>query len=406
MELVDVAYIGFFGVMVYSAVLWLLVYARNRDAVHADPAPERFPGVTFLVPAYNEEDYIEDTIEGLLALDYPAEKLDIIAINDGSTDGTLEKLQRYADRITIIDKENTGKANSLNRALERVETEVVACMDADSVPEPDFLQRMVGWFGTGEAVEGVTPAMKVRNARNWVQKIQWTEYIFQIFLRKVFAVFDTQYVLPGPGSLYRTETLREMGGWNEETLTEDMEIAFRIVANGGIIENSTNAYVETVAPDTLKGLFRQRIRWYRGYIENMRSYWEMFGNRKYGNLGLFLLPFNVVWIGLVLFFLLHFTYNIAFSLYQALSTFLLVGYLQPSFALSLQDLHLFHLFSGFFLLLGAGTILISLRVSNERIHLWKRKTHYSSFLLLYPFLFALFWIAAFREEIGRYEGRW
>jgi len=107
----------------------------NRNKVNTDPEPSSYPSVTFLVPAYNEEEYVEECLESLLGQDYPSEKLDIIAINDGSTDSTLEKMKKYKDKIQIIDKENSGKASSLNHALERVETDIVGCMDADSFAE-------------------------------------------------------------------------------------------------------------------------------------------------------------------------------------------------------------------------------------------------------------------------------
>ncbi len=405
MNLLDLFYVGFFGVMVYSAVLWLLVYASNRDDVFADPVPSRLPSVTFLVPAYNEEDYVGDTIEALLDLDYPDEQLDIIAINDGSEDGTLQVLERFSDRIDIIDKENTGKADSLNTALERVDTELVASMDADSVPEPDLLRKTVGHF-EDERVDGVTPALKVLDPSNWVEKIQWMEYVFQIFLRKVFSLFNVQYVLPGPGSIYRAETVKELGGWDDETLTEDMEIAFRIADSGGLLENSSNAVVWTVPPPSLRALFSQRIRWYRGYMQNFRKYIHMLGSREFGNLGMFLLPFSVLWIVLIVFFLGHFLYNIGFTAVRAVETYLLVGFLEPSFSLNLAGVHFFHLFSVLFLAVGVATTLLSLRVSHEDVRLRERKTHYATFLVIYPLLFAAFWVAAFLKHVAPGEGRW
>jgi cellulose synthase/poly-beta-1,6-N-acetylglucosamine synthase-like glycosyltransferase len=407
MQPIDYLYVGFFGVMIISSDLWLLVYLVYRDEVHGTRVPTRYPSITFLVPAYNEEDYIEDTLDALLDLNYPADRLEIIGINDGSTDATWDKMQQYSDtdNITLIDQENGGKANALNTGLEQVATDLVACMDADSYPAEDYLQHIVGYLERS-GVKGVTPALKVLNPGTWVQKIIWTEYLFQIFLRKMFAIFDAQYVLPGPGSVYDTAYLKELGGWDEKTLTEDMEVAFRMFSNGAIIENASNAYVYTVSPPRLRGLFRQRIRWYRGYIENFFKYRDLVGNREKGNLGMFLLPFNILWLLLVVFFFSHFAYRLGDIIVQNVQTYLLVGYMQPSFSLSLMNATLFHLFFIFFFLVGVGTILISIRTADEAIRPWRQKVHYGTFLALYPFLFALFWIAAVAEEITTSERRW
>lgn len=398
MRLLILLYILVFSIMIFSSTLWLIVYFVRNEEVYEVPRLENLPSVTFLVPAYNEEEYIEKALKSLLDLDYPDEKLDIIAINDGSTDSTLEKMKKFEDRVEIIDKENTGKADSMNQALERVDTEIVGCMDADSYPEEDFLQKIVGYFGD-EEVKGVTPALKIRYTNNWVESIQWAEYIYQIFLRKMFAIFDAQYVLPGPGSLYRTDFLKEVGGWDTETLTEDMEIAFRIFDEGGRIENSTNAYVHTEPPSTLKGLFRQRVRWYRGYIENFLDYSHLVGRKSYGNLGFFFMPFNVVWTGLVIFMSVNVIFNLLSAARGAVDAYLLTGTLAPAFEISILNLNFFHIFSVYFFLVGIATILISLNVSGEKVKPWKRKTHYVLFLAIYPVLYAMFWVAAALKHV-------
>ncbi|MCJ7478587.1 MAG: glycosyltransferase family 2 protein [Candidatus Nanohaloarchaeota archaeon QJJ-7] len=405
MEIIDIVYLFFFTIMIFSSVLWLLVYIVHRDEVYLSPEPSELPSVTFLVPAYNEEEYISDTISSILDVDYPDEKFEVIAINDGSTDSTLSKLKEFKNRITIIDKENTGKADSMNQALAQVETDLLVSMDADSYPEKDFLRQIVGYFER-EGVKAVTPALKVRNPSNWVEKVQWTEYIFQIFLRKIFAMFDVQYVLPGPGSIYKADYVKEIGGWNEDTLTEDMEIAFRIFSKGWRLDNTTNAYVHTEPEPTLRQLFRQRIRWYRGYIENLWKYTGLIGDRRHGNLGMFFLPFSVSWILLVVFFTGHFLYNTANIFWSVIQTYMLTGELMLSMNLGIQSLTFFHLFVVYFVLIGIGIILLSLRVTEEPIRPWKRKTHYAMFLAIYAMLFAGFWMAAIGEHLLSGDRQW
>ncbi len=398
MQFIDQLYIGIFTAIIFSSSLWILLYFLNREKVNSDPEPSYFPSVTFLVPAYNEEEHVEECLESLLNQKYPSGKLDIIAINDGSTDSTLEKMKKYGDRIQIIDKENSGKASSMNYALEQVDTELVGCMDADSFPCREFVKNMVGYFEQ-EDVGGVTPAMKVLNPRTWPQKIMWAEFIYNVLLRKMFSLFDSQWVMPGPGSLYRTETIKDLGGWDEETLTEDMEIAFRMFKEGSKLKNSTNAYVETTSPPTLRGLFKQRIRWYRGYIQNALQYSELWFNPKYGNLGMIVIPFNAFWTLLMFFMVGHMIYRVFDSAIQMFHTYMLVGTLDLGITLSVQSLSMFHLFYGLLSVGGVGLLILSVKTAEERLKVWERKVHYGTFLLIYGPLYVALWVAAIIGEI-------
>ncbi len=398
MEFIEIVYLSVFAVMVFSSTLWLMLYTLNRDIIHKDPEPEDLPGVTYIVPAYNEEEHIADTLEALLNQNYPEDLLNIIAVNDGSEDNTLEEIKKFKNRVQIIDKENTGKAPSMNLALQQVETEIVGCMDGDSFPDKDMTKSMVGYF-KDEDVQGVSPAVKVWKPSTWVQKVIWAEYVYQIFLRKIFSLFNSQYVLPGPGSLYRTEFLKESGGWDEETLTEDMEIAFRVIENKGLLENSTNAYVETISPPTLKGIFRQRIRWYKGYINNFIDYKHIVFNKEYGNIGVFFLPFTVLWIFLLMFLITHMSWRLLSTLFEYLSTFALVGITLPSPYISIHSVTYFHVFYGLFLVVGASLLLLSLKVSGEELDLRHRKSNYLLFLWIYATMFAAFWVAAVVSKI-------
>jgi len=405
MQLIDLTYMFIFGSIIFSSSLWILLYFFNRGKVNKDPEPSVYPSVTFLVPAYNEEEYVEECLNSLLEQDYPSDKLEIIAINDGSKDGTLEKMKKYKDKIQIIDKENSGKANSLNYALEKVETDIVGCMDADSFAEKDFVKNMVGYFDQKD-VKGVTPAMKVLDPETWPQKIMWAEFIYNVLLRKMFSIFDSQWVMPGPGSLYDAEYLRELGGWDEETLTEDMEIAFRMFKHGAKLKNSTNAYVDTISPPTLKGLFKQRMRWYRGYINNALSYSELWFNPKYGNLGVIVIPFNAFWTLLMFFMVGHMMFRAASSGIQIVQTYMLAGFIDLGFSLSIQSLSMFHFFYGLLGIGGVGLLYLSVKVAEEKLKLWERKAHYGLFLIAYGPLYVALWVAAIIGELKGDKDLW
>ncbi len=397
-------YLTFFAVMIFSTVLWLMVYYMNLDKISKDPEVKDYKDVTFLVPAYNEEGIVGKTIERLLELDYPENSFSIIAINDGSEDGTLDELKKFEDDIQIIDKENTGKADSMNVALESVDTEFVASMDADSYPTKHYLKSVMGYLDD-EEVYGVTPALKVCRDDTLAEKIQWAEYIYQIFLRKVFALFNVQYVMPGPGSVYKTKFLKETGGWDDSTLTEDMEMGFRMMSKKHKIENSTNAEVMTDPPSNFRDLFNQRTRWYRGYVQNCVKYKSMIGRPSGGTLGVFLMPLNAVWIAMLMFFLLHTAYNLAGIAQGWVNTYLLLGYFPLDLSFSLQQIEFFHIFLVFFFSMGVGTVFLSLYTASEPVNITEKKINYLSFFIIYPYLFAMFWVAAFLDMV-RSDRKW
>lgn len=397
MQIIEAVYLGIFTIMLFSTNLWLVVYLFNRSKVHNDPELEYYPSLTFLVPAYNEENYISSCINSLLNMDYPDDKIDIIAINDGSEDSTLERMKEFGDKIEIIDKENSGKASSMNYALQKVDTELVACMDADSRPDKNYLKRMVSYFQE-DGVEGVTPTMKIEEPETWAQRVIWMEYIYNLLLRKLYSVINGQFVMPGPGSVYDTQYLKDIGGWDEETLTEDMEIVFRMIDNGAKIRNSTNAFVRTHSPETFDGLFKQRSRWYRGNLNNSIKYRSFFFNPKHGNFGAIILPFNVIWAGLVLFIFAHFGFRLVKYVGTFASDLVTYGLVFSAPSISVQSLSLFHIFNIVLGLFGLSMIGLSVWISETRLKNIERKIDLGFFMLFYAFLYSAFWIKALKDK--------
>lgn len=253
--------------------------------------PSTYPSVTVVVPCFNEEQTVVATIESLLGLDYPMDKLKLILVNDGSTDGTLAALRSFEGRpgITVLDKVNGGKHTAVNAALEQVSTDLVGCLDADSFVSPDALKKIVPYFDDA-SVMAVTPSIKVHEPKNVLQYIQKTEYSWSIFLRRMLSSMGALYVTPGPFSIFRTRVFRELGGYKYAHMTEDMEMAMRMQKNRYKIVNSHGAQVYTVTPATLKGLVKQRSRWTYGFLNNAFDYRDLFFNRSYGNFGMFIMP--------------------------------------------------------------------------------------------------------------------
>ena len=249
------------------------------------------PSVSVVVPCFNEEKTVAATVESILNLEYPKNKLSLFLVNDGSTDGTLEVLKKFESnpQITVLDKKNGGKHTAVNLALERVSTDLVGCLDADSFVSPEALKKILPYFDD-QKVMAVTPSIKVHEPKNALQHIQRVEYGWSIFLRRMLSSMGALYVTPGPFSIFRTRVFRELGGYKHAHMTEDMEMAMRMQKNRYKIVNSHGAHVYTITPATLKGLVKQRARWSYGFLNNAFDYRDLFFNRKYGNFGMFIMP--------------------------------------------------------------------------------------------------------------------
>jgi cellulose synthase/poly-beta-1,6-N-acetylglucosamine synthase-like glycosyltransferase len=239
-------------------------------------------------------------MRSVLAMDYPRDRLELIAVNDGSTDGSGKlirqvKKENPSREIDIIDQPNLGKARALNNALKIAKGEFFACLDADSFVDMHALKRMVAKYQEfGDDLVILTPSMKVKSPKNLLQKFQRVEYINSVFIQRLMGYIDCIYVAPGPFSLYRKEVIQGLGGFEEQNLTEDQEIAYRVQSKHYKIRQCHDAYVYTEAPATVKELYNQRNRWFKGSLYNAFKYRKMLMNKEYGDFGVFQMPYNIL----------------------------------------------------------------------------------------------------------------
>jgi poly-beta-1,6-N-acetyl-D-glucosamine synthase len=278
----------------YFSIFFLLVFLDKKNFFKNEVSGTKLidlPQVSVLVPAYNEEKTVLRTLQSIDAIEYPKDKMEVIIINDGSTDKTEEIVQNYIkdkENFKIISQKNQGKATGLNNALKVVTGEYFACLDADSFVDPWTLRKMLAMYQKSkDDLVIVTPAMKVEKPRNILQRIQWLEYIVIIFIARLTSQLDSLYVAPGPFSLYRTSIIRKIGGFDVKNITEDQEIAYRIQKKNYKIKQCFDGYVYTTAPHKLKPFYQQRRRWYLGSLMCLDKYKDLIANRKYGDFGIF-----------------------------------------------------------------------------------------------------------------------
>lgn len=279
--------VTYFGLFV---VFFFLLSIRPRLKKEAPVFDEKHPPfISILIPAYNEQRGIEATIKSALAVDYPRNKMEIIVIDDGSKDRTFEIAKKFRSNIVkVFHKENGGKGTAINFGINRARGEFIFTMDADSMITPNAVKNQLAHFSNPK-VMCVAPLLVVYNPRGIIQRIQQIEYFLGIFLREAFTSLNAANVTPGAFSAYRKSFFDKHGGFDENNLTEDLEIALRIQYHHGILENSTNSIVYTESPSTFRALMIQRKRWYVGLLRNLLNYEKLF-SKEYGALGMVILP--------------------------------------------------------------------------------------------------------------------
>lgn len=375
---------------VFLLVTFLEKRAGRSSSLNTLNLQGALPRVCIVVPCFNEERTLATTMESVLAVRYPRALLEMIIVDDGSTDGTLAIAKTFeADDVRVFHKENGGKHTALNLALQNTNAEIIGCLDADSTISESALMRIVQAFENPD-ISAVTPGVHVRKPKTALQHIQNAEYTLSVFNRFMFAALGSVFITPGAFSMYRTEVIRELGGWRHGHSTEDMELALRMQEKGHKIANAPAAAVYTATPKTIPELFHQRVRWTYGSLRNFADYKFMFGNRAYGNLGLIILPTALISIGIGLYFFARLLWYGLQNIYDMFMRIQATGVMpHPSF-------DLFYFNTSALLIISIVTIMLVLALisAGSLIGTGRRMPPAGTplFILLYGFLVP-FWVS-------------
>ncbi|WNE97128.1 bifunctional polysaccharide deacetylase/glycosyltransferase family 2 protein [Streptomyces luomodiensis] len=224
--------------------------------------------VTVLIPAYNEEAGIESTIHSLLASTH--QQLEIIVVDDGSTDRTADLAARIDDpRVRVVRQPNAGKAAALNTGLAHAHHDIVVMVDADTVFEPDAIHQLIQPLAH-PAIGAVSGNTKVGNRRRLLGRWQHLEYVFGFNLdRRMFEVLECMPTVPGAIGAFRRDALMGVGGVSEDTLAEDTDLTMALWRAGWRVVYQETAVAWTEVPTSLRQLWRQRYRWCYGTLQSM-----------------------------------------------------------------------------------------------------------------------------------------
>jgi biofilm PGA synthesis N-glycosyltransferase PgaC len=393
----------------YFEVFLLLSFLQRKfisGYAESYAAQTYLPRVGIIVPCFNEETTLAGSLDSLLALDYPRDRLEIIVVDDGSTDKTYTIAEQYRTdpRVRVFRKENGGKHSAMNVGLEHTDAELVGCLDADSIVAPDALLKIVPLF-TNPQMGAVTPGIQVKRPKTMLQHMQNVEYRLSLFNRFILAALGSVFITPGPFSIFRASVIRELGGWRYAHSTEDMEMALRLQEAGYMIANAPGAIVHTSTPATLKSLFRQRVRWTYGWLRNAVDYRHMFGNYRYGTLGLLILPFAIFSIFTGIYFFLRISYYLIIAAYTEYEKIRYGGF---HFHTSTPDLFYFNTSAILFLIWVSVALILILISVGSFIGTGKRHPPASTplFVIFYSFLVPLWLGAAVFRAVFKTGVRW
>jgi cellulose synthase/poly-beta-1,6-N-acetylglucosamine synthase-like glycosyltransferase len=319
----------------------------QRQVLHKLPQPQTDfePPISIIVASYNEEAVIVASVRSLLQLNYP--EFEIVIVNDGSKDGTLDALTNefgivrlpeafrrrlpcaevkgiyqsaaYSE-IRVVDKANGGsKADAINAGINAARYPLFCPLDADTILERDSLKLLVGPFLEDPRTVAVGGTVRIANGcevsggflgeiglpTNLVALFQIVEYIRAFLFGRVgWAAVDALPLISGAFGLFHKESVVSVGGYRHDSLGEDMELVlrmhrhFRLHDRSYRITSVADATCWTEAPESLKVLRRQRVRWGRGLLESLSMNRELFFHRKSGILGWITLPFLLVFEGI------------------------------------------------------------------------------------------------------------
>lgn len=250
-----------------GGVLYRVLRERHEPPPESPPPLADYPGVSIIVPCFNEEAQAAETFGVLAELDYPA--FEIIAVNDGSSDRTaevLEELARRIPRLRVVHlATNQGKSTALNAGALLAKHELLVCIDGDALLERHAVTWFVRRFQSDGEIGALTGNPRVRNRGSLLGQLQVGEFSSIVgLIKRAQTVYGRLFTVSGVICAFRKRALADAGWWAPGTLTDDVEVTWRVQLAGWRVAFEPKALVWILMPETLRGLWRQRLRWSEG----------------------------------------------------------------------------------------------------------------------------------------------
>jgi biofilm PGA synthesis N-glycosyltransferase PgaC len=250
-----------------GAVLYRWLRERREPPPDAPPQLHEYPGVSVLIPCHNEAEQLAETLGTLARLAYP--NYEVIAINDGSTDQTgrwLDALVAQMPTLRVVHlNSNQGKSAALNAGALAARHELLVCIDGDALLDPYALTWFVRRFQTDAHIGGITGNPRVRNHATLLGRLQVGEFSSIVgLIKRAQTVYGSLFTVSGVICAFRKRALQDAGWWSREALTDDVDVSWRVQLAGWRIVFEPKALCWILMPETLRGLWRQRVRWSEG----------------------------------------------------------------------------------------------------------------------------------------------
>ncbi len=282
--------IVFFGVVNLIRLTMFIVgsdiYAYKAKLSQSKKLKRNFPKFSVVIPAHNEENTILRAVRSIVTNNYPRSKREIIVVDDGSSDKTSEIVLGYKERygvrnLKLVRQEQSGKAHALNNAIKNyARGTLVMCLDSDSFLNKNGLRNMANYFEDKKVV-AVSANVKIIPTQGLLNLVQQFEYILCYQMKRAQTIFNIEYIIGGIGSTFRRSTLKQVGYYDGDTVTEDIDLTMKILQLGN--NNVRVIYGADVIANTesvlnISGLIRQRSRWKWGRAQTFLKNINMFFN--------------------------------------------------------------------------------------------------------------------------------
>ncbi|MCL4396840.1 glycosyltransferase family 2 protein [Candidatus Parvarchaeota archaeon] len=394
-------------VLLVLSIFWIFYFFDINHEIKKEEENElkikEFPSVAVLIPAIYEGKRLRETIENVKQTSYPNYNIYVV-LNKSSTKETVKAAT--AKGVKVIKAPFDGKARVMNYAIRNyINEKFLLVLDADTFIEKDLMTRLVYHF-KNKKVAAVVSSVKVYKPKKVVEYLQYYEYLLSILARKALSKIGGLVIIHGAGSMFNTEILKKIGYFDDNNYSEDMEIGMRILTQGYRVESSVKAISYTVVPNTLRKLFKQRVRWFSGFFFNVLKYRKTALDSKRNDIWKIALPFMLVSIFLSFFVIIGITYTVVVFLLPAYGILSNTGlsfftsYFLPQISFLTLDTRIF------LELVGAGigifSIIYSLLTIDHKFKAVKDFFGILGYMTFYSFFLSFVWLYSL-SALGKFK---
>ena len=275
----------------YMSFVWTIgaiVFYTRRELKPLDPVLDKYPSFSVIVPAHNEAKCIEETVASLMVIDYPV--YEVIVVDDGCTDKTREIVNKLGEQYTKSLKiihlmPNSGKSKALNAGILLSSGEIILTVDADCIVDKNILKMMAWHFAKWPRVGAVTGNPRIRNRTSLLAKIQLGEYSSIIgLIKRAQRLLGKVLTVSGVTAAYKRDAFVGCGLFDSDTVTEDIDMTWKLQRKGWDVRYEPRAISWILSPETIQGLWQQRVRWAQGGLEVLKKHcriWLDFRERRF-----------------------------------------------------------------------------------------------------------------------------